>query len=85
MAEFKSFMLPNAIFEERIAERALWLATTHEHKVTTINDLTQKMVRSGKFNSDPWAVARMKTHLRSGIGTPDDFRKLVRTDKESRF
>jgi len=85
MAEFKGFMLPQVVLEERIAERFLWLATTNEHKITTVNDLAQKMMRSGKFKSDPWAIPRMKAHLKSGIGTPDDYHKMVRTDKEPRF
>lgn len=84
MAEFKGFMLPSSVLEDRVVERAMWLATSKEHKDFTIKDLAQKMVRSGKFSSDPFAVARMRSHLKSGIATPDDYRKLVRIEKDHR-
>ena len=85
MAEYKGFMSPPSVIDDRVIERAMWLATTDEHKAFTVKDLAQKMVRSGKFASDPFAVARMKTHLKHGIATPDDYRKLVRVEKEPRF
>ena len=81
MAEFKGFMSPSSVLEDRIVERAVWLATSKEHKDFTVKDLAQKMIRSGKFNSDPFAVARMRTHLKYGIATPDDYRKVVRIEK----
>ncbi len=81
MAEFKGFMSPSSVLEDRVVERAVWLATSKEHKDFTMKDLAQKMTRSGKFNSDPFAIARMRTHLKYGIATPDDYRKIVRIEK----
>ncbi len=83
MAEFKGFMSPSSVLEDRIVERAVWLATSKEHKDFTIRDLAQKMRRSGKFKSDPFAVVRMVAHLKSGIATPDDYRKLVQVEKRN--
>ncbi len=72
-AEFKGFMNPPAVIEERVAERALWMAATKEHREERIRNITRRVAQLNK--SDPFAVSRVISQLRSNIGVPRDFQK----------
>lgn len=70
-----SFNSAERQLEEAIMERAMWLATSAEHKEETINTLVNRNYREGIEKSDPFYNMTMVSRLKNAINTPDDYRK----------